>query len=64
VNVRFFEVTARDERGDPSTSNATGSEERRRVYKMVGLKVRLGAEGALELSGDVVGFSKNGISSQ
>lgn len=34
-----------------------------RVYKMMGLKALLGADGALELSGDVIAFPKNGISS-
>jgi hypothetical protein len=33
-----------------------------RVYKMMGLKALLGADGALELSGDVIAFPKNGIS--
>ena len=47
----------------PEAIDALGSEERHRVYKMMGLKALLGADGALELSGDVIGFPKNGISS-
>jgi hypothetical protein len=30
----------------------------------MGLKALLGADGALELSGDVIGYLKNGISSR
>ena len=47
----------------PEAIDALGSEERHRVYKMMGLKAFLGADGALELSGEVIGFPKNGISS-
>ena len=43
--------------------DALGPEGRHRVYKMMGLKALLGADGALELSGDVIAFPKNGISS-
>ena len=47
----------------PGAIDALGPEGCHRVYKMMGLKTLLGADGALELSGDVVGFPKNGISS-
>ena len=47
----------------PGAIDALGSEGRHRVYKMMGLKALLGADGALELSGEVIGFPKNGISS-
>lgn len=47
----------------PGAVDAPGSEERHRVYKMTGLKALLGADGALGLSGDTIGFPRNGISS-
>ena len=47
----------------PEAIDATGSEERHRVYKMTGLKALLGADGALGLSGDTIDFPRNGISS-
>jgi chromosome segregation ATPase len=47
----------------PEAIDALGSEGRHRVYKMMGLKALLGADGALGLSGEVIGFPKNGISS-
>ena len=47
----------------PGAIDELGPEGRHRVYKMMGLKALLGADGALELSGDVIAFTKNGISS-
>jgi hypothetical protein len=47
----------------PGAIDAPGSEERHRVYKMTGLKALPGADGALGLSGDTIGFPRNGISS-
>ena len=47
----------------PEASDSLDSEESPREYKMMGLKALQGADGALELSGDVIGFPKNGISS-
>ena len=47
----------------PEAIDTPGSERRHRVYKITGLKALPGADGALELSGDVFWFPKNGISS-
>ena len=47
----------------PGAIDELDPEGRHRVYKMMGLKALLGADGALELSGDVIAFPKNGISS-
>src|SRR5215212_4097586 len=47
----------------PEAIDALGSEERHRVYRMIGLEVHLVPDGSFELSGDVVNFSKLGISS-
>ncbi|CAA9534394.1 MAG: hypothetical protein AVDCRST_MAG05-4710 [uncultured Rubrobacteraceae bacterium] len=48
----------------PGATDAPASEDRHRVYKMTGLKALGGAEDAPELSGDVVVFPRNRISSQ
>ena len=47
----------------PEAIDALGSEERHRVYKMLGMKAHLGADGSFELSGDVISFSNLEISS-
>jgi DNA repair exonuclease SbcCD ATPase subunit len=47
----------------PEAIDALGSEERHRVYRMMGMEVHLAPDGSFELSGDVVNFSKLGISS-
>ncbi len=47
----------------PEAIDALGSEERCRVYRMIGLEAHLASEGSFEISGDVVSFSKVGISS-
>jgi flagellar motility protein MotE (MotC chaperone) len=46
----------------PEAIDALGPEERRRAYRMIGLEARLARDGSLEISGDVVSFSKVGIS--
>ena len=47
----------------PEAIDALGSEERHRVYKMLGMKAHFGADGSFELSGDVISFSNLEISS-
>jgi site-specific DNA recombinase len=47
----------------PEAIDALGPDERRRVYKMIGLEAHLASDGSFELSGDVMSFSKLGISS-
>jgi hypothetical protein len=47
----------------PEPIDALGSEERHRVYKMIGLEVHLAPDGSFEISGDVMCFSKLEISS-
>jgi site-specific DNA recombinase len=47
----------------PEAIDALGSEERHRVYRMIGMEVHLASDGLFELSGDVMSFSKLGISS-
>ena len=47
----------------PEAIDALGSDERRRVYKIIGLEAHLASDGSFELSGDVMSFSKLGISS-
>jgi hypothetical protein len=47
----------------PEAIDALGSDERRRAYRMIGLEVHLAPDGSLEISGDVMSFSKLGISS-
>jgi hypothetical protein len=42
----------------PEAIDALGSEERRRVYRMIGMEAHLAADGSLEISGDVMNFSK------
>jgi hypothetical protein len=37
-------------------------DERRRAYRMIGLEARLGPDGSLDISGDVVNFSRLEIS--
>jgi hypothetical protein len=38
--------------------DALGSEDRRRAYRMIGLVAHLAPDGSLEISGDVMSFSK------
>lgn len=47
----------------PEAIDALGSEERHRVYRMIGMKAYLTAEGSFELSGAVMNFSNPEISS-
>ena len=47
----------------PEAIDALGSEERHRVYRMIGMEMYLASEGSFELSGDVLSFFKLGISS-
>ena len=47
----------------PDAIDALGSEERHRVYRMIGMKAYLTADGSFELSGDVMSFSNLEISS-
>jgi hypothetical protein len=47
----------------PEANDALEPEERRRVYKIIGLEVRLASDGSFEVSGDVMSFSKLEISS-
>jgi len=47
----------------PEAIDALGSEERHRVYKIIGAKANLEADGSMELIGDVVRFSELVISS-
>jgi site-specific DNA recombinase len=47
----------------PEAIDALRSEERYRVYRMMGMEVHLAPDGSFELSGDVVNFSRLGISS-
>ena len=47
----------------PEAIDALGSEERHRVYRMIGMKAYLTADGSFELSGDVMDFSSLEISS-
>jgi len=47
----------------PEAIDALGSEERHRVYRMIGMKAYLEADGSFELSGDVISFSNLEISS-
>jgi hypothetical protein len=47
----------------PEAIDALGSEERHRVYRMMGMEVHLAPDGSFELSGDVLNFSELGISS-
>jgi hypothetical protein len=47
----------------PEAIDALEPEERRRVYKIIGLEVHLASVGSFEVSGDVMSFSKLEISS-
>jgi hypothetical protein len=47
----------------PEAIDALVSEERYRAYRIIGLEVHLAPDGSLELSGDVVSFSRMEISS-
>ena len=47
----------------PDAIDTLASEERYRVYRMIGLEARLAPDGSLAISGDVMSFSKVGISS-
>ena len=47
----------------PEAIDAPGSEERHQTYRITGLEVHLALYGSLEISGDVMGFSRLEISS-
>jgi hypothetical protein len=47
----------------PEKIDALGSEERHQVYRMMRMEVQLASGGSVDLSGDVVNFSKLGASS-
>jgi hypothetical protein len=47
----------------PEAIDALESEERHRVYRMIGMEAHLASDGSFELSGDVMSFSGVGISS-
>ena len=47
----------------PEAIDALGPEERHRVYRMIGMKAYLKADGSFALSGDVMSFSNLEISS-
>lgn len=47
----------------PEALDALGSEERRQVYRMIGMEAHLSLDGSFDLSGDVINFSKVVISS-
>jgi len=47
----------------PEAIDALGSEERHRVYRMIGMEAHLAPDGSFEINGDVISFSKVGISS-
>jgi hypothetical protein len=47
----------------PKAIDALEAEERHRVYRMIGMEAHLAPDDSFELSGDVVSFSKVGISS-
>jgi len=47
----------------PGAIDALRSEERHRVYRMIGMEVHLASDGSFELSGDVMSFFKLRISS-
>ncbi len=47
----------------PEAIDALGSEERHRVYRIIGMKAYLTAEGSFELIGDVMKFATVEISS-
>jgi DNA repair exonuclease SbcCD ATPase subunit len=47
----------------PEAIDALEPEERRRAYRIIGLEVRLAPGGSLEISGDVMSFSRLEISS-
>lgn len=45
----------------PEAVDTLASEERYRVYRMIGLEAHLASDGSLEISGDVISFPKVGI---
>jgi hypothetical protein len=47
----------------PEAVDALRSEERHRVYRMIGLEAHLTPDGSFVLSGDIIDFSKVVISS-
>jgi hypothetical protein len=47
----------------PEAIDALGPEERHQVYRMIGMEVHLAPDGSFDLSGDVISFSKLGLSS-
>lgn len=47
----------------PEAIDALGPEERHRVYRMIGMKAHLGADGSSESSGEVMSFTNLEISS-
>jgi hypothetical protein len=46
----------------PEAIDALETEERRRVYKIIGLEVHLASDGSFEVSGDVMSLSRLEIS--
>ena len=46
----------------PEAIDALRPEDRRRAYRMIRLEARLAPKGSLEIRGDVMSFSKVGIS--
>ncbi len=46
----------------PDAIDALGPEERHQVYRMIGMEAHVSSDGALDLSGDVINFSKVVIS--
>jgi uncharacterized protein (DUF2384 family) len=42
----------------PEAIDTLGSQERHRVYRMIGMEAHLAADGSLDLSGDVMNFSQ------
>lgn len=47
----------------PEALDALTSEERRQVYRMIGLQAHLGVDGAIEITGDVINFCNLEVSS-
>ncbi len=45
----------------PEALDELRPDERHRVYRMISMKAHIGADGSLELSGDVMSFSNLGI---
>ena len=47
----------------PEAIETREPEERHRAYKMIGMEVHMTLDGSFDLSGDVISFSKLGLSS-